>query len=132
MLRAIKLPGNKIYTGETIEECIANAKNVGAPPMSSIAGWINEEGTFVTEKPSETIENSTGIIHSETMSREEAKRRYPQEFDNMEKAEQAIKSGSLYNLSRLNSPNSNSNYFIKPKKGLKYLWNKIMNYKVKI
>jgi hypothetical protein len=57
MLRAIKISGNKVFTGETLDECFQNAKAAGEPPvMGALSGWINEEGTFVTDKPSETVE----------------------------------------------------------------------------
>jgi len=110
MLRAIKIPGNKIYTGETIEECIANAKNVGTPPMSSIAGWINEEGTFVIEKPSETVNDV---------------------MTNLEINKERVSINPMMTQTS-EAPSFNENYFIKPKKGLRYLWDKIMNYKVKL
>lgn len=110
MLRAIRTVGNKIFTGETIEECFKNAKEAGVMSMSSDGGWINEEGTFVTEKPSETVND---VITNLEINRERI-------------------SINPMMTQTVEAPSFNDNYFIKPKKGLKYLWNKLMNYKVKI
>jgi hypothetical protein len=111
MLRAIKIEGNKVITGETIAECLENVKKEGLqPPMSSIAGWINEEGTFVTEKPSETVND---IMTNLEINRERV-------------------SLNPMMTQTLETPRFNENYFIKPKKGLRLLWDKIMNYKVKL
>jgi len=146
MLRAIKLPGNKIYTGETIEECIANAKNVGAPPMSSIAGWINEEGTFVTEKPSETVSMSDildGPILKAIIGIEPTKEQgevykilrnnqihkiltetHPMMMAQINTRPGEYHPGQLFG--------ERMSYGISLKKRLKSLWDRIMNYKVKI
>ena len=111
MLRAIKIPGNKIFTGETIDDCFKSVKEAGVtPPMTSIAGWINEEGTFVTEKPSETVND---IMTNLEINRERV-------------------SLNPMMTQTLETPRFNENYFIKPKKGLRLLWDKIMNYKVKL
>jgi len=110
MLRAIKIPGNKIFTGETIAECFENAKKAGVMPMSSFAGWINQEGTFVIEKPSETVNDV---------------------MTNLEINKERVSINPMMTQT-LEAPSFNENYFIKPRKGLRYLWDKIMNYKVKI
>jgi hypothetical protein len=123
MLRAIKLPGNKIYTGKTIEECIDNAKNFGSPPMESIAGWINEEGTFVTEKPSETI---IDVITNASIYRK-LRELHPMMMASLAKMspeELSLFNGRMF-AERLS-------YGISFKKRLKSLWDKIVNYKVKL
>ena len=111
MLRAIKIPGNKIFTGETIDDCFKSVKEAGVtPPMTSIAGWINEEGTFVNEKPSETIADMT--INA--------------------KVERLRTSINPMMTQTLETPAFNDSYFIKHKKSLKYWWNRLMNFKVKL
>lgn len=109
MLRAIKTTGNKIFTGETINECIENAKKEGVIPMASMSGWINEYGMFVTEKPSETIENKMANL----------------EIDKLEKEFNPMIATQINKEPIEPEPDR----FIKPKKGLKYLWNKIIKKK---
>ena len=51
-MRAILIPGNKIFSGETIDECLKNAREAGEPPVLNFeSGWLGEEGHFLRNNP---------------------------------------------------------------------------------